>query len=257
MDVDAGDDADPLLSSLLDGRPASSSGSAATTPGRATAHTPTPLPTMPQMQSEPLQEQAQEQGQQAQAQEQPKKSKKDKSKKSKKKRLLVPGAGHDDSFLYTLRAADMAGHDEYDEIVLMDTLGAVVTEEVRVCGCLRRLCVSLPRGLNLPPSYQHIHETTGRSGPDAGPPLPRPRDALRRDRGARQGACVRAYLICWTLRTRQQAARGCIDRPLDSITPSPHAEEAQAQVLARGHPKDHVPVRIFHCLVNHSVAFHL
>lgn len=137
MDVDAGEEEDPLLSSLLDTRPASSSSS-----------TPTLLPTTPQPPLPPQQHQQHEH-----------KSKKSKKKSKKegegkrsttRKRLLVPGAGHDDSFLYTLRAAGVAGHDEYDEYVLMDTLEAVVTEEVRHG---RRVVVKTSLSLCYPASW--------------------------------------------------------------------------------------------------------
>ncbi len=134
MDVDAGEEEDPLLSSLLDTRPASSSSS-----------TPTLLPTTPQPPLPPPQ-------QHQQHEHKSKKSKKEGEGKrsTTRKRLLVPGAGHDDSFLYTLRAAGVAGHDEYDEYVLMDTLEAVVTEEVRHG---RRVVVKTSLSLCYPASW--------------------------------------------------------------------------------------------------------
>lgn len=66
-----------------------------------------------------------------------KKKKKDKQgddgsgKAAPRRRLLIPGAGHDDSFLYTLQAAGVEGH-EYDEYVLIDKLEAMVGGEVSV-----------------------------------------------------------------------------------------------------------------------------
>ena len=66
--------------------------------------------------------------------------KKKKKKKDKKgdagttvprRRLLIPGAGHDDSWVYTLQAAGVKGH-KYDEYVLIDKLEAMVGGEVSV-----------------------------------------------------------------------------------------------------------------------------
>lgn len=110
-------DEDPLLASLLDDppRPSSASASAATTPTPSLSQTP----------------QSQQEGKGKKEKKRKKKKKKDKSSKGPpKSRLVVPGAGHDDSFLYTLRAAGVEGH-EYDEYILLDTVDAIVSEDVR------------------------------------------------------------------------------------------------------------------------------
>lgn len=125
------DQEDPLLASLLDDtRPSSASATALTSASAAT----TPTPSLPEtLQShQEGKGKGKGKGKKENRKDKDKGSKKSSKQSKKEKRLIVPGAGHDDSFLFTLRAAGVEGY-EYDKIILLDTLDAAVSEEVRGC----------------------------------------------------------------------------------------------------------------------------